>query len=177
MEPQTLLAPASMVVTDLLCAHREMSAWKIVSSTHLLAQCHETGCDLCAQYIMHLVCGGNAGELSSRPPHLEQALDEAWPAEMVWICEDARTALHSEIEEVHRIIDEHNAQMATAKSDYTREKYNEEVSYQEHVKDKLIHVDDKIACLETRLLNLASVMMRSSSSSTKRKVDSPPPSD
>ena len=42
-----------------------------------------------------------------------------------------RTALRSEIEEAHCIIDEHNAQMATAKLDYTRlgEKYNKEVSY------------------------------------------------
>ena len=50
---------------------------------------------------------------------------------MVQICEDAQTALCSEIKEAHRIIDEHDAQMATAKSDYTRlgKKYNEEVSY------------------------------------------------
>ena len=38
---------------------------------------------------------------------------------MAHIREDARTALRSEIEEAHRIIDEHNTQMATAKSDYT----------------------------------------------------------
>ena len=104
-EPQTLLITASMVtpmeedgvpmgtppppppaatpsVTDLLWAQRAMSEWKIVSSTHLLAQCHDTGCDLCAQYIVHLVCGGNAGELSSWLPRLEQALDEAWHEEM-----------------------------------------------------------------------------------------------
>ena len=50
---------------------------------------------------------------------------------MVRICEDTWTALHSEIEEAHCIIDEHDAQMATAKSDYTQldEKYDEEVSY------------------------------------------------
>ena len=103
----------------------------IVSSTHLLAQCHDTGCDLCTQYIEHLAHGGNAGELSSQPPCLEQALDEAWPEEMVRICEDAWTALRSEIEEAHCIINEHDAQMATAKSDYTQlgEKYDEEVSY------------------------------------------------
>ena len=41
-------------VTDLLRAHWATSEWKIVSSTHLLAQCHDTGCDLCAQYIVHL---------------------------------------------------------------------------------------------------------------------------
>ena len=105
-EPQTLLITASMVapmekdgipagtpplppppaatpsVTDLLHAHQATSEWKIVSSTHLLTQCHDTGCDLCAQYIVHLACGGNAGKLSSRPPRLEQALDEAWPEEM-----------------------------------------------------------------------------------------------
>ena len=38
-------------------------------------------------------------------------------------------------------------------------------------------MDDKITCLETKLLDFASVMTRSSSLSTKRKVDSPPPSD
>ena len=142
-EPQTLLITASMVtpmeedgvpagtlppppppaatpsVTDLLWAHGAMSEWKIVSSTHLLAQCHDTGCDLCTQYIVHLLRGGNAGELSSWPPHLEQALDEAWPEEMVQIHEDVRTALCSEIKEAHHIINEHDAQMATAKSDYT----------------------------------------------------------
>ena len=107
--------------------------WKIVSSTHLLAQCHDTGCDLCTQYIVHLVWGGNTGELSSRPPHLEQALDEAWPEEIVQIHEDVQTALCSEIEEVYHIIDEHDAQMATAKLTYTQlgEKYNDEVSYQD----------------------------------------------
>ena len=170
---------ATPSVTDLLWAHRAMSEWKIVSSTHLLAQCHDTGCDLCAQYIVHLARGGNAGELSSRPPRLEQALDEAWPEEMVRIREDARTALHSEIEEVHCIIDEHNTQMAAPKSDYTRlgEKYDKAVSYREHVEDKLACMDDKIVRLETKLLNIARTTTRSSSSSTKRKVDSPPPSD
>ena len=50
---------------------------------------------------------------------------------MARIREDMQTALQSKIEEVHCIIDEHDAQMATAKSDYTRlgEKYDEEVSY------------------------------------------------
>ena len=69
--------------------------------------------------------------------------------------------------------------MAPAKSDYTRlgEKYDEEVSYQEHVEDKLAHADDKIVRLEMKLLDITSVTMRSSSSSTKRKVDSLPPSD
>ena len=203
VEPQTLLITASMVtpieedsvpagtlpplpplsatprVTDLLHAHRAMSEWKIVSSTHLLAQCHNTGCDLCAQYIVHLACGGNAGELSSWPPCLEQALDEAWPEEMAQICEDAQTALRSEIEDTHCIIYEHGAQMATAKLDYTQlgEKYDEEVSYQEHVKDKLVCVDDKVAHIETKLLDFVSTMMRSSSLSTKRKADSLPSSD
>ena len=142
-EPQTLLIIASMIapmeedgvpvgtpppppppaatpsVTDLLCAHRATSEWKILSSTHLPTQCHDTECDLCAQYIVHLACGGNAGKLSSWPPRLEQALDEAWPEEMARIHEDTETALHSEIEEAHRIIDKHDAQMATAKLDYT----------------------------------------------------------
>ena len=105
-EPQMLLITASMVtpmeedgipmgtppqlpppsatpsVTDLLHAHQAMSEWKIVSCTHLLAQCHDTWCDLCAQYIVDLACGGNAGKLSSWLPHLEQALNEAWPEEM-----------------------------------------------------------------------------------------------
>ena len=129
--PQPPPPSATPSVTDLLHTHRATSEWKMVSSTHLLAQCHDTGCDLCAQYIVHLACRGNASELSSQPPCLEQALDEAWPEEMVRIHEDARTALRSEIEEAHCIIGEHDAQMAAAKSDYTRlgEKYNKEVSY------------------------------------------------
>ena len=98
---------------------------------------------------------------------------------MARIHEDMWTVLHSEIEEAHHIIDEHDTQMAAAKLDYTQlgEKYDEDVSYQEHVKDKLAHVDDKIICLETKLLDITSMTMRSSSLSTKRKVDSPPPSD
>ena len=76
-------------------------------------------CHLCAQYIVHLAHGGNAGELSSQLPRLEQALDKAWPEEMVRIHEDTWTALHSKIEEAHRIINEHDAQMSTAKSYYT----------------------------------------------------------
>ena len=69
--------------------------------------------------------------------------------------------------------------MATAKSDYTRlgDKYNEEVSYREHIEDKLAQADDKLACLETKLLDFASATTRSSSLSTKRKADSPPPYD
>ena len=128
---------------------------------------------------MHLACGGNTSELSSQLPCLEQALDEAWPEEMAQIHEDARTALHSKIEEVHHIINEHDAQMANAKLDYTRlgEKYDEEVSYPEHVEDKLIHADDKIVRLVTKLLDFVSMTTRSSSLSTKRKADSPPPSD
>ena len=128
---------------------------------------------------MHLACGGNTSELSSQLPCLEQALDEAWPEEMAQIHEDAQTALHAKIEEVHHIINEHDAQMANAKLDYTRlgEKYDKEVSYREHVKDKLVCVDDKIVHLETKLLNFVSVMTRSSSSSTKRNANSLPPSD
>ena len=129
--PQPPPPSATPSVTDLLHTHQATSEWKIVSSTHLLAQCHDTGCDLCAQYIVHLARGGNASKLSSWPPCLEKALDEAWPEEMVQIREEARTALRSEIEEAHRIIDKHDTQMATAKSDYTRlgKKYDEEVSY------------------------------------------------
>ena len=119
MPPQPPPPSATPSVTDLLCTHWATSEWKIVSSTHLLTQCHDTGCDLCAQYIVHLACRGNAGKLSSWTPRLEQALDEACPEEMARIHEDVRTALRSEIEEAHRIIDEHDAQMATAKSDYT----------------------------------------------------------
>ena len=98
---------------------------------------------------------------------------------MVCIREDAQTALCSEIGEAHHIINEHDTQMAAAKSDYTRlgKKYDEEVSYQEHIKDKLTCVDDKIVRLETKPLDITSMMTRSSSSSTKRKADSPPPSD
>ena len=88
---------ATPSVTDLLRAHRVTSEWKIVSSTHLLAQCHDTGCNLCAQYIMHLVRGGNAGELSSQLPHLEQALDEAWPEEMAQTCSVAATQTTSRL--------------------------------------------------------------------------------
>ena len=128
---------------------------------------------------MHLARGGNASELSSRPPCLEQALDEAWPEEMVRIREEVQTALRSEIEEAHCIIDKHDAQMATAKSDYTRlgKKYDEEVSYREHVKDKLVRADEKAIRLETKLFDFVNVTTRSSSSSTKRKVDSLPPPD
>jgi len=70
-----------------------MSKWKIVSSTHLLAQCHDTGCPLCADYIVHLAWGSNAGKLSSQPPGLENTLDEAWPEEMVCIHEAAQEPL------------------------------------------------------------------------------------
>ena len=98
---------------------------------------------------------------------------------MAQIRVDARTAPHSEIEEAHRIIDEHDTQMATAKLDYTRlgEKYDEEVSYQEPVEDKLVHTDEKVVCLEMKLFNFVNATTRSSLSSTKRKVDSPPPPD
>ena len=53
------------------------------------------------------------------------------------ICEDVQAALHSEIEEAHGIIDSHDAQMTAAKSDYNRlgDKYDDEVSYQQHVKN------------------------------------------
>ena len=69
--------------------------------------------------------------------------------------------------------------MATAKSDYTRlgEKYDEEVSYREHVEDKLIRADEKVVRLETKLFDFVNATTRSSSSSTKRKVDSLPPPD
>ena len=105
-------------MTDLLRAHQATSEWKIVFSTHLLAQCHDTGCDLRAQYIVHLTRGGNASELSSQPPNLEHSLDEAWPEEMACICKDTQAALCLEIEEAHGIIDRHDAQMTAAKSDY-----------------------------------------------------------
>ena len=117
--PQPPPPSATPSVTDLLRTHQATSEWKIVSSTHLLTQCHDTGCDLCAQYIVHLARRGNAGELSSQLPRLEQALDEAWHEEMARIHEDTRTALRSKIKEAHCIIDKHDAQMATAKSDYT----------------------------------------------------------
>ena len=87
-------------------------------------------------------------------------------------------AIHSEIEEAHGIIKRHDSQMTAAKSDYNQlgEKYDDEVSYQQHVKDKLTHAENEIACLKDRVHNLVSTVMRSSSSSTKRKVDSPHPS-
>ena len=88
MSPPPPPQSVTQSMTDLLHAHRATSKWKILSSTHLLAQCHNTGCDLCAQYIMHLTQGGNTSELRSLLPHLEQLLDEAWPEEMACICED-----------------------------------------------------------------------------------------
>ena len=126
-----------------------MSKWKIVSSTHLLAQCHGAGCNLCAQYIVHLAQGGNAGELSSRLPNLEHSLNEAWLEQMAHIHEDARAALHSEIEEAHGIIDRHDAKMTAAKLDYNQlgEKHNDEVLYRQHIEDKLMCAEDKVTHL------------------------------
>jgi len=110
--------PTTRSVTDLLQAHWATSEWKIVSSTHLLAQCHDTGCPLCADYIVHLAWGGNASELSSRPPGLGNALDEAWPEEMVCICKAAQEPLQAELSEAHQIIDRQHNDLAVAKSDY-----------------------------------------------------------
>ena len=81
MPPPPPPQPVTQSVTNLLHAHWATAKWKIVSSTHLLAQCHDAGCDLCTQYIVHLAREGNTSELSSQPPNLEQSLDEAWPEE------------------------------------------------------------------------------------------------
>ena len=69
--------------------------------------------------------------------------------------------------------------MATAKSDYTRlgKKYDEEVSYREHIEDRLVCADEKVVRLEMKLFDFVNATTRSSSSSTKRKADSPPPPD
>jgi len=103
---------ATRSVMDLLRAHQATSEWKIVSSTHLLAQCHDTGCYICAEYIVHLVWGGNASELSSQPPGLEKSLNEAWSEVMACICEDAWEPLRAELSEVHQIIERQHDDLA-----------------------------------------------------------------
>jgi len=95
------------------------------------SQCHDTGCPLCANYIVHLARGGNAGELSSQPPGLGNALDEAWPEEMACIREAAREPLQAELSKAHQIIDRQHDDLAAAKSDYNRlgDKLDEEIAY------------------------------------------------
>jgi len=148
--------PATRSVTDLLWAHRATSEWKIVSSTHLLAQCHYTGCPLCADYIVHLAWGGNAGELSSRPPGLGNALDKAWLEEMVCICEAAWEPLQAELPKAHQIIDRQHDDLTAAKSDYNRlgDKLDEEVAYWRHIEDKVTCAEEEITCNKGRLCEL-----------------------
>ena len=69
---------------------------------------------------------------------------------MAHIRKDTQAALRSEIEEAHGIIDQHDAQMAAAKSDYNRlgEKYNDEVLYWQHVEDKLACAEEKATRLQ-----------------------------
>ena len=51
------------------------------------------------------------------------------------------------------------------------------MSYWQHIEEKLTHAEDKVAHLQGHVHNLVSSMTRSSSLSTKRKADSPPPSN
>ena len=67
---------------------------------------------------MHLVQVGNAGELSSWPPGLRNALNEAWLEEMACIRKAAWEPLQAELSEAHQIINRQHDDLAVAKFDY-----------------------------------------------------------
>jgi len=143
---------------DLLQANQATSKWKIVSSTHLLAQCHDTGCPLCTDYIVHLVQGGNAGELSSWPPGLGKALDEAWPEEMACIHKDVWEPLRAELSEAHQIIDRQHNDLTEAKLDYNclGDKLDEEVTYQQQIKDNSLAQKRRLPTIRASCVSLES---------------------
>src|SRR6266481_5672426 len=93
-------------VTDIIQASKATSCWKLFSGNHFIALCHNKGCAACAEYITHLMCGANVGELGPHPSSLSQALDEVWPEAMTHIHKHADEQLHDELHTVHQIIEE-----------------------------------------------------------------------
>ena len=54
-------------VSDILCAHKTTSSWKLFAGNHFTALCHDRGCALCATYMLHLTQGANAGDWVPNP--------------------------------------------------------------------------------------------------------------
>src|SRR6266481_7182749 len=78
-------------VMDIIQASKATSCWKLSLGNHFIALCHDKGCAACAEYITHLTCGANAGELGPHPSSLTQSLDEAWP--------EAMSCIHKDVDE------------------------------------------------------------------------------
>src|SRR6266481_9294737 len=50
-------------MTDIIQASKATSHWKLFLGNHFISLCHDKGCTTCAEYITHLMCGANVGEL------------------------------------------------------------------------------------------------------------------
>src|SRR6266481_4640940 len=157
-------------VMDIIQASKATSHWKLFSGNHFIALCHDKGCAACAEYITHLTRGANVGELGPRPSSLSQALDKAWPEAMTCICKDADEQLRDELCKAHRIIEEQTDEIDGLRKDGDKiyADYKVEQACCLEAEESLTHLKGKVK--ET-----VGVTTRSSSLSTKRKVDSPPP--
>ena len=80
-------------VSDIICAHKTASTWKLFAGSHFTALCHDKGCHLFAIYMLHLMWGAIAGELVPQPKGLEHMLEEAWPEAIGCIHQDVSQEL------------------------------------------------------------------------------------
>src|SRR6266481_6848743 len=104
-------------VMDIIQASKATSRWKLFLGNHFITLCHDKGCTACTEYITHLMCGVNVGELGPRPSSLSQALDKAWPEAMTRICKDADEQLRDELRTAHRIIEEQTDEIEGLRKD------------------------------------------------------------
>ena len=158
------ITPSDMPsMSDILCAHKTTSSWKLFVGDHFTALCHDKGCTPCATYMLHITRGANTGELGPRPEGLKHALKEAWPGAIGRICQDAS----QDLEKANQTIDRLEDELATMKRDG-----NSLFSRYEKECDHRRKVEDDVACYRARLC-LREDSMRSSSLSTQPRAQSP----
>src|SRR6266481_3506839 len=152
-------------MTDIIQALKATSCWKLFSGNHFITLCHNKGCTACTEYITHLMCGTNVGELGPRPSSLSQALDKAWPEAMTHICKDADEQLHDELHMAHRIIEEQTDEIDGLQKD------GDKIYADYKVERAHCHeAEESLTCLKGKAKETVGMTMRSSSSLTKRKV-------
>src|SRR6266481_4905505 len=114
--------------------------------------------------------GANAGELGPCPSSLTQSLDEAWPEAMSRIRKDVDKQLRDELCTAHRIIEEQTDEIEGLRKDSDK-------VYADYKVERAcrLEAEESLTRLKGKAKETVGAMTRSSSSSTKRKADSPPP--
>ena len=136
--------------TDTLIAACQSAAWKISGWLDNIAIHHAKGCACCHKYINHLLGAQSLRQINLLHPHIENAVQSAWPTFINSIEIDADECIQGQISNLHVQINELKDALCDVKKSY----HNAEATLTKehsHVKDLKQELKDLKSCSQSEV--------------------------